>query len=60
MIPLQKIKNIIVRHDDLEKELSSSSVDPKAFARKSKEYSSLQNIIQIARDFINFENEKKV
>ena len=59
MIPLQKIKNIIVRHDDLEKELSSSSVDPKAFARKSKEYSSLQNIIQIARDFINFENEKK-
>ena len=59
MIPLEKVKEIITKHDELEKELSSGNVDPKLFAKKSKEYSSLGEIIGIARDYINFENEKK-
>ena len=59
MIPLQKVKNIIVRHDSLEKELSSSSIDPKLFAKKSKEYADLGAIIKIAKEYINFDNEKK-
>ena len=59
MIPIQKVKDIIVRHGNLEKELSSGKVDTKLFAKKSKEYSNLENIILIAKEYINFENEKK-
>ena len=59
MIPLEKVKDIIEKYDNLEKELSSEKIDPKLFAKKSKEYSTLGNIISIARKYINFENEKK-
>ena len=59
MVPINKVKDIIIKHDSLEKELSSTSVDPKLFAKKSKEYSSLGGIINIARKYVNFENEKK-
>ncbi len=59
MIPLQKVKDIVIRHNNLEKELSSGAIDPKLFAKKSKEYSSLGNIISIAKKYINLENEKK-
>ncbi len=59
MVPLDKVKEIINKHNVLEKELSSGSTDPKLFAKKSKEYSSLGEIISIARKYVNFENEKK-
>jgi|TARA_B110000259_G_C14001925_1_gene396567 peptide chain release factor 1 len=59
MVPIEKVKEIIVQHDALEKELSSGSVDTKLFAKKSKEYSRLGRIISVARKFVNFENEKK-
>ena len=59
MVPQQKVKDIIIQHDLLEKELSSGSVDPKLFAEKSKEYSRLRSIISIAKQYLNFENEKK-
>ena len=59
MVPLNKVKEIITKHNILEKELSSGQIDPKIFAKKSKEYSSLGNIIEIAKKFVNFENEKK-
>ena len=59
MVPINKVKDIITKHDILEKELSSGSIDPKLFARKSKEYSSLGGIIKIAREYVNFENEKR-
>ncbi len=59
MVPLDKVKNIITKHDVLEKELSSGNINPKLFAEKSKEYSNLREIIDIAREFVNFENEKK-
>ena len=39
MIPIQKVKDIIIKHDALEKELASGNIDPKIFAKKSKEYS---------------------
>ena len=57
--PVDKVKNIINKHDALEKELSSGNIDPKFFAKKSKEYSSLGGIIKIAREYLNFESEKK-
>jgi len=59
MIPLQRVKDIISQHEALEKELSSGNIDPKLFAKKSKEYSSLGSIISVAKKYVNFENEKK-
>ena len=59
MIPLQKIKEIIIKHTNLEKELSSGNIDPKSFAKKSKEYSNLETIISTAKEYLNFDNEKK-
>ena len=59
MIPINKVKDIIIKYDSIEKELSSGSTDPKLFAKKSKEYSSLGGIIKIAKEYVNFENEKK-
>ena len=59
MIPLQKVKDIIDKHNILEKELSSGKLDPKLFAKKSKEYSNLGRIILVAKKYVNYENEKK-
>ena len=49
MIPIDKVQDIIAKHDNLEKELSSGKIDTKLFAKKSKEYSSLGNVISYAR-----------
>ena len=59
MEPIEKVKDIINKYQNLEKELSSGKIDSKLFAKKSKEYSSLGEIIEIAKKFVNFENEKK-
>ena len=59
MIPLHKVKNIVEKHNDLEKELSSGKMNSNLFAEKSREYSSLGNIIKTAKQYLNFDNEKK-
>ena len=59
MVPIQKVKEIISKHNNLEKELSSGNVEPKLFVKKSKEYSSLGNIISVAKEYVNFETQKK-
>ena len=59
MIPLLKVKEIIDKYNNLEKELSTGKIEPKLFAKKSKEYSDLNNIIKIAKEYLNFEDEKK-
>ena len=59
MVPIDKVKEIIKKHSTLEKELSAGNIEPKLFAKKSKEYSNLGNIIEIARSFVSFQNEKK-
>ena len=59
MVPVEKVKEIIFKHADLEKELSSGNIDPKLFAKKSKEYSNLGNIISVAKEYLNFDNERK-
>ena len=33
MIPIEKVQDIIAKHDNLEKELSSGSIDTKLFAK---------------------------
>ena len=59
MIPIKKVEQLIDKHRSLEKELSSGNIDKKNFAIKSKEYSSLGEIIQCAREYLNFNNQKK-
>ncbi len=59
MIPFEKVQALVKKHDGLEKELSSSSVDPKTFAEKSKEYASLGSIINYAREYVKFDDEKR-
>ena len=59
MIPLEKVKLIIDKYQNLEKQLSSGNIDKKDFAKNSKEYSNIGEIINEARGYINFEKEKK-
>jgi len=59
MIPIDKVKQIVDTYNDLEKELASGKIDKKDFVKKSKEYSSIGEIIKEAKEYINFEKEKK-
>jgi len=59
MIPVEKVKDVVKKHDSLEKELSTGTIDSKTFAHKSKEYSDLGNVISYARSYLKFENERK-
>ena len=59
MIPLEKVQDLVIQHDSLEKELSTGTIDSKTFAQKSKEYSDLGNIISYARSYLKFEDERK-
>ena len=58
MVPIKKVEDLIKKHSNLEKELSSGNVDKKLFAEKSKEYSDLNAIIKEAKDYISFEKNK--
>ena len=50
MVPIEKVKDIIAKHANLEKELSTGNIEHKLFAKKYKEYSKLGGIISIARE----------
>ena len=58
MIPLKTVEDLIDKHSKLEKDLSSGDVDKKLFAEKSKEYSDLNEIIESAKKYVSYENEK--
>ena len=58
MIPTKTIRELIEKHSSLEKELSSE-IDKKSFAEKSKEYSDINEIVDIAKVYISFEDNKK-
>ena len=59
MIPLEKVKSIVTKYESLEKELASGDLDKKVFVKKSKEYSSIGEVIKEAKGYISFEKEKK-
>jgi len=59
MIPLTKVKKIIDNYETLEKELASGELDKKDFVKKSKEYSSIGEVINEAKGYAEFEKEKK-
>ena len=58
MIPVNKVRDIISRHSKLEKELSSKDLDKNKFASMSKEYSSLNEIINVAKEYEKFDKSK--
>ena len=59
MIPKKTIEDLISKHLLLEKELSSGEVDKKLFAEKSKEYSDLNEIVEDAKKYFSYDNEKQ-
>ena len=58
MIPQKTINELIVRHSNLEKDLSSGKIEKNLFAEKSKEYADLNEIIDIAKKYRSFEKDK--
>jgi len=58
MIPVKKVKLIVDNYEILEKELASGTISKKDFVKKSKEYSSIGEIINQAKGYLSFEQEK--
>ena len=58
MIPLKTIKELVSKHSNLEKDLSSGEIDKKLFAEKSKEYSDVNEVIDIAKNYLSY-NENR-
>ena len=58
MIPLNTVKELISRHKKLETELASGEIDKKKFAEKSKEYSDLNDIVEVSKQYISFEKNR--
>ena len=59
MIPQKTVEDLIDRHSQLEKDLSSGKIEKSLFAIKSKEYSDLNEIILIAKKYLSYEKNKK-
>ena len=49
MIPQKTIQELINKHSILEKDLSTGKLDKKMFAEKSKEYSDINEIIDVKK-----------
>ncbi len=58
MIPQKTINELIDKHSNLEKDLSSGRIEKKLFAEKSKEYADLNEVINIAKKYNSFEKDK--
>jgi len=52
MIPIEKVKNIILRFEELETILAKPGIKKEDFIKFSKEYSNLNEIISYARNYI--------
>jgi len=59
MIPIEKVKLIVDTYQNLEKALASGDIDKKDFVKKSKEYSSIGEVINEAKGYISCAKEKK-
>tara|TARA_A100001035_G_scaffold211885_1_gene171680 strand:+ start:124 stop:1197 length:1074 start_codon:yes stop_codon:yes gene_type:complete len=58
MIPIKTVEELISKHSILEKDLSLGKIDKKTFAEKSKEYADLNEIIQSAKRYISYEQDR--
>ncbi len=59
MLPKEKVQNLIDKHLELEKKLSSGEVDKKKFADISKEYSDLNDIIKYAKEYLSYQKDSQ-
>ena len=59
MIPVDKVREIISKHKLLENKLSSDKIDKKNFAKISKEYSDLNEILVNARQYLSHDDTFK-
>jgi len=59
MLPIAKVQELILKHSQLEKELSTGEINKKNFAEKSKEYSDLNEIIGEIKEYSLFEKNKE-
>ena len=57
MLPQEKIQNLIDRHLELEKQLSSGHIDKKKYAEISKEYADLNDIIKQAKEYLSYQKD---
>ncbi len=57
MLPLDKIHNLIKKHNELEEKLASGDIDKKKYAQTSKEYSDLNEIIEYAKKYLSFKKD---
>ena len=59
MIPIDKVREIVSKHKLLEEQLSSNKIDKKNYAKISKEYSDLNEILINAKQYLAFEKNEK-
>ena len=57
MLPQDKVQNLINRHLQLEKELSSGEIDKNKYAEVSKEYSDLNEIVEKAKQYLSYDKD---
>ena len=58
MIPLEKLQNILTRYNELENSLSKTDIDKKEFVKNSKEYSSIGEVIETVKKYIQLYKDK--
>src|SRR6056300_544765 len=59
MISLEKLESIVSRYNDLESSLSKTDIDKKEFVKNSKEYSSIGEIIETVKSYIDVIKDKE-
>ena len=57
MLPLDKVRNLIKKHNELEEKLASGDIDKKKYAEISKEYSDLNEIIEHVKKYLSFNKD---
>src|SRR5210317_868228 len=59
MLPINKVKEIVIRYETLEKTLSQSDIDKNTYVKNSKEYSSIGDIIVDVKSYIKMIEDKE-
>ena len=59
MLPINKIKEIILRYEFLEKTLSQSDIDKNTYVKNSKEYASIGDIIEDVKLYVKIIEDKE-
>jgi len=59
MLPINKVKDIISRYQELEKILSQTNIDKNTYVKNSKEYSSIGDIIEDVRAYLTIISNKE-